>query len=59
MPVYPSPSDCKSFGCYALIAVSHLHPNTTYNVHAHGTVGNVPFDRTWQFTTGNYQLPKM
>jgi uncharacterized protein YkwD len=57
--VYPSPSDCKSFGCYALIAVSPLHPNTTYKVHAHGTVGNVPFDRTWQFTTGNYQLPKM
>ncbi len=57
--VYPSPSDCKSFGCYALIAVSPLHPNTTYSVHAHGAVGNVPFDRTWQFTTGNYQLPKM
>jgi hypothetical protein len=53
VPAYPNPPECIStFGCYALIPVKPLQPNTTYTVHAQGTVGQVPFDGTWQFTTG-------
>ncbi len=50
--VHPNPPDCSGFNCYALIPVSPLQPNTTYTVHARGEVCGIPFDRTWQFTTG-------
>jgi len=50
--IHPNPSDCSTFNCYAVIAVSPLQPNTTYTVHVVGTVGGVSFDRTWHFTTG-------
>ena len=54
--VHPNPSDCAAFNCYAAIAVSPLQPNTTYSVQVVGTVGGVPFDRTWHFTTGVGEL---
>ena len=50
--VYPNPSDCSSFNCYALIAVAPLQPNMTYTVHAQGNVGGIAFNRSWTFTTG-------
>lgn len=52
VPTHPSPADCSSFNCYALIAVSPLRANATYTVQASGTVGGVPFSRTWTFSTG-------
>ncbi len=50
--VYPNPTDCTSFNCYALIPVSPLKANATYTVHATGNVSGVNFDKTWVFTTG-------
>lgn len=52
VPVHPNPAGCANGGCYALIAVAPLNPNTTYVVAASGTVATVPFAQEWRFTTG-------
>ncbi|MFC1923562.1 CAP domain-containing protein [Chloroflexota bacterium] len=49
--VHPNPPNCQ-FGCYALIPVKPLQEHTTYTVHATGFIYDIPFDRTWTFTTG-------
>ena len=50
--VHPNPSDCGTT-CYALIPVNPLQKAMDYTVHVVGTVDNMPFDKTWTFTTTN------
>ena len=49
--IHPNPSECQAFNCYGVIAVKPLEPDTTYIVSARGSVGGLPFDRNWTFTT--------
>jgi len=54
--VHLSPADCKG-SCYALIAVNPLRANSSYSVQVRGAIADLPFDRTWRFSTGDYKLP--
>ncbi len=53
VPTHPNPPGCVTGRCLALIAIAPLQPQTTYVVNATGTVGDVPFNGEWRFTTGN------
>jgi hypothetical protein len=55
--IYPNPPLCGSYHCYALIPVDGLGAATTYTVHVAGTVNDVPFDKTWSFTTTSCTVP--
>lgn len=58
--VHPSSPQCQAptYNCFIMIPVAPLKANTSYSVQARGAVGNVPFDRTWQFTTGTSGVPR-
>jgi uncharacterized protein YkwD len=51
VPVHPNPADCAAFNCYALIPIAPLQAGTGYFVEAAGSVGGVPFHRSFAFTT--------
>lgn len=55
--IHPNPPDCESGRCLAVIAVAPLLPQTSYVVTASGTVGDVPFDGEWHFTTRSDTTP--
>jgi uncharacterized protein YkwD len=48
--LYPNPVGCGT-SCYALLPIDPLQRSTTYSAHVRGTVDDVPFDKTWSFTT--------